>query len=489
MATLGNAAQPSGSTGTAANGMYLQRVLASSAGTLTSVEAWINSANASYAEHIGLVYTDNAGVPGTLIDNSAAVFGAPDFVMASKTTSLPDSQTIANATYYWVGIQVKHDSTNIATEAGTAAAWSYFGAAGFGTLPADLTGLGAAVNLTKYGFSATYTASGGSPTLSTLSAGAIVGGTGYSGTTANMAAITSLTNASITGTSANAFNYNMNSFAHGVPYLNVGTPTFTASDGTLSATLASPLATMAGYTAVTMGTMNTGAWSIGKDPAIVTGDVVHLPTAAGTLNTDGTLTDYTYGTYTMWRRDVSNGNMYTSDLTVSSLALTGVSSTASTGTITATGSANASIIGVSGTATAGTITASTGADTTPNSFTFDDVYGAQLNTEYPSNEITVAGVTASTNIPITITGGTYAINSGSGYSAYTASAGNVQLGYLVRVKLTSSVSYETAVSSVLTIGGVSDTYMVTTAAENTGGGFQGNVTRSLTRNVTSKITR
>lgn len=484
MATLGNASQPAGSTGTAANAIYLQRVLAPSAGTLTSVEAWLASANASYAEHIGVVYTDVAGVPGVLVDNSAAFFGAPDFTMASKTVALPDAQAITSSTYYWVGIQVKHDSTSVSTEADSGNAWYYFSPSAFGVLPADFAGLGSPLNLSRYGFSATYTTAGPSHTLATLAAGAVVGGTGYNGTTTGMAAITSLTNASITSTSANAFVYAMNAFAHGVPYLNVGTPTFTASDGTLSATLASPLATMAGYTAVTMGTMNTGAWSIGKDPAIVTGDVVHLPTAAGTLNTDGTLTDYIYGTYTMWRRDVSNGNMYTSTLTVSQLSITGTSSTASAGNLTATGGGATGITGVSSTASAGTMSTSSPVDTTPTQFTFDDVYGAALTTEYPSNDITISGVAAATNIPITIVGGTYSINSGGGYGAYTAVAGNVQLGYLVRVKVTSSGTNETAVSTTLTVGGVSDVYTVTTAAASGGGGFQGTITRNVTSNIT-----
>lgn len=97
-------------------------------------------------------------------------------------------------------------------------------------------------------------------------------------------------------------------------------------------------------------------------------------------------------------------------------------------------------------------------DTTPDAFAFTDVTGATVSTVYTSNTITVSGINAST--AITITGGTYSING----AAYTSSAGNVVLGDTVSVRATSSGSNSTAVNVALTIGGVSDTYTVTTAA-------------------------
>lgn len=150
----------------------------------------------------------------------------------------------------------------------------------------------------------------------TLAANVIVGGTGYNATTTGLGTVTSLTNATITGTSANAFTYSMNSFQNGVVYLPMGLQTQTASDGTNSANNTSTIATMSGYTAVTLGTMNTGAWSLGKDTAFISGNVVHLPTAAGTLNTDGTLTDYVFGSYSGWMRETSTGKMWSFTLTV-----------------------------------------------------------------------------------------------------------------------------------------------------------------------------
>lgn len=104
-------------------------------------------------------------------------------------------------------------------------------------------------------------------------------------------------------------------------------------------------------------------------------------------------------------------------------------------------------------------------DTTPDAFTFTDVTGATLSTVYTSNTITVSGINAST--AISITGGTYSKNAG----AYTSTSGTVVLGDTVSVQVTSSASNSTAVNVALTIGGVSDTYTVTTLAA--GGGATG----------------
>lgn len=99
-----------------------------------------------------------------------------------------------------------------------------------------------------------------------------------------------------------------------------------------------------------------------------------------------------------------------------------------------------------------------GIDSTPDAFVFTDITGATRSTQYTSNAITVAGVDADADI--TITGGTYSKNGG----AYTSDAGTVSSSDDISVRVTSSGSYSTAVDAVLTIGGVSDTYTVTTSA-------------------------
>ena len=97
-------------------------------------------------------------------------------------------------------------------------------------------------------------------------------------------------------------------------------------------------------------------------------------------------------------------------------------------------------------------------DTYPNAFTFTDQTGVAVSTEVTSAAITVAGIDAAA--AISITGGTYQIGSGT----FTNSAGTVTNGQTVKVKHTSSSSNNTATDTVLTIGGVSDTFTSTTVA-------------------------
>lgn len=108
-----------------------------------------------------------------------------------------------------------------------------------------------------------------------------------------------------------------------------------------------------------------------------------------------------------------------------------------------------------------TFTVTTKADTTPDAFAFTAQTNAALNTEYTSNTITVTGIDAAT--PISVTGGTYSINGG----AFTAAAGTVSVSNTVAVKATSASDTEQTRNVVLTIGGVSATYAITTIADTT----------------------
>lgn len=169
-----------------------------------------------------------------------------------------------------------------------------------------------------YGYLAFALKNAGAVATVTPTTPVAVGGTGYSLTSSGLGAITSLTNATITGTSTNAANYNMNAWQNGVQYLAVGAGrTQVAGDGSLTANGTITLNPPTGYATVNLvNPIDTGAYSLGKDAAFVDGVQVSLPTAAGTLNVNGTLTDYTFGTYNGWMRDL-DGTMYSFQLTVS----------------------------------------------------------------------------------------------------------------------------------------------------------------------------
>src|SRR3990172_3416254 len=95
-------------------------------------------------------------------------------------------------------------------------------------------------------------------------------------------------------------------------------------------------------------------------------------------------------------------------------------------------------------------------DAVPNAFTFTDQTLVPLNSVRTSNAITVSGINAPA--AISITGGEYSINGG----AYTSAPGTVNNGNSVTVRQTSSASYNTTTNAALTIGGISDTFSVTT---------------------------
>lgn len=98
-------------------------------------------------------------------------------------------------------------------------------------------------------------------------------------------------------------------------------------------------------------------------------------------------------------------------------------------------------------------------DVTPSAFSFTDITGAVTSTVYISNAIEVQGITDGNTVAISVTGGLYSVNNGP----WTASAGTVVLGDKVRARAVSSGTGATAVNVAVTIGGVSDTYTVTTA--------------------------
>ena len=95
-------------------------------------------------------------------------------------------------------------------------------------------------------------------------------------------------------------------------------------------------------------------------------------------------------------------------------------------------------------------------DAVPNAFSFPEVAGATLSTEYILDPVTIAGCTAA--IKLSVTGGSYLVNGGAWRT--TDSIGRV--GDQVRTKGMSSGSASTAVNVVMTMGGVSATFKITT---------------------------
>ena len=104
-------------------------------------------------------------------------------------------------------------------------------------------------------------------------------------------------------------------------------------------------------------------------------------------------------------------------------------------------------------------------DTTPDAFEFTDLTDQALNTVIESSEITVAGINAAAAVSFVEVGhtsGEYSLNSG----AWTDLANfNIDNGDTLKLRLTTSTSNNTITSIQVTIGGVSDTWSVSTLAE------------------------
>lgn len=88
---------------------------------------------------------------------------------------------------------------------------------------------------------------------------------------------------------------------------------------------------------------------------------------------------------------------------------------------------------------------------------FADVTGASFSTDYTSNTYTVAGLAGGISVPVTVSAGTYSKNGG----AYTSAAGTVTNGDTITLKRTSGAADGNVVSTVLTVGGGSDTWSIT----------------------------
>lgn len=96
----------------------------------------------------------------------------------------------------------------------------------------------------------------------------------------------------------------------------------------------------------------------------------------------------------------------------------------------------------------------------PDPFAFTDLTGLEINTLTESNAIVVSSDYDDYVISISGTGAQYQINGGS----WTSVNGIVEAGDSVKIRRTTSGSYSTAVTAILTIGSVSDTWSITTRA-------------------------
>lgn len=96
-----------------------------------------------------------------------------------------------------------------------------------------------------------------------------------------------------------------------------------------------------------------------------------------------------------------------------------------------------------------------------NTIKFTDVLEAFKETIYPSNEIVVKGIYGTSAASISIENGEFSIDG----AAWSSTASNISNGQTLKIRVTSSDSYDSKTTSILNIGGTKFTYNVTTKSD------------------------
>jgi hypothetical protein len=182
------------------------------------------------------------------------------------------------------------------------------------------------------------------------------------------------------------------------------------------------LSTLTTASAVTITGINT------TTPVSVTGTGAQISIAGGAWGTSGNIT---------------NGQTLAVRLTSSASFSTAITATVNVGGVTDAWSVT-----------------TLAADTTPNAFTFTDQTDVARSTLTTSNSIAIGGINTTT--PVSVSGsGSPQISIAGG--AWTTS-GNITNGQTLAVRLTSSASYNTALTATVNVGGVTNAWSVTTEA-------------------------
>lgn len=102
-------------------------------------------------------------------------------------------------------------------------------------------------------------------------------------------------------------------------------------------------------------------------------------------------------------------------------------------------------------------------DVTPDQFVFTDILSGSFLTTYESNTITVSGINATAAVTLNTSGLSGPIGYSKNGGAYTSVPGVAVAGDTFKVRLTTGNTVSATYGTTLTIGGVSDTFSVTTA--------------------------
>ena len=109
----------------------------------------------------------------------------------------------------------------------------------------------------------------------------------------------------------------------------------------------------------------------------------------------------------------------------------------------------------------GTTFTASSVDTTPNAFDFTNQTGLEINTLTESNTVTITGITDAATVTISGNSAQFSIAGGS-----YGTSGTITNNQTLKLRMTTSSSFNTGVSTTITVGGVSDSVTFTTRAAN-----------------------
>ena len=115
----------------------------------------------------------------------------------------------------------------------------------------------------------------------------------------------------------------------------------------------------------------------------------------------------------------------------------------------------------SGYISSSTTFSSASVDSTPDSFDFTNQTGLEINTLTESNTVTITGITDAATVTISGNSAQFSINGGS-----YGTSGTITNNQTLKLRMTTSSSFSTGVSTTITVGGVSDSVTFTTRAAN-----------------------
>ena len=190
---------------------------------------------------------------------------------------------------------------------------------------------------------------------------------------------------------------------------------------------------------------------IESDPVTISGidDSVSVSITGGEFSING-------GSFSSGTGTISNGQTIAVRMTSSESFSTSVDASVTVG-------------GVSGTFRVTTLAE----DITPDAFSFEPQTNVGLGESIESNAITVVGV--NTGTAISIVGGEYSVSG----NEFVNTAGTVEAGDTVVVRVTASAEYVTQTEATLTIGTESASFQVTTVADTTPDAFSFNAQQEI----------